>query len=287
MTQIGFLTACHNRKSQTVASIIAAMNAVQTAGMNACFYLYDDGSSDGTAQAVNELGYDIHVVEGSGNDFWAKGMATAESEALRPDAHFCPDFLIWLNDDVILTRNSVEIAIAELKKNPGAIIVGAMQDPTSGKTTYSAFRRSGIHPLRFEILVPSEVFQLADSFNGNFVVVPTDIARRLGGIDGEFAHALADIDYGLRARAAGIPVLLAPGHLGSCARNPERVPLARKDEWEHFLGKKGGGHFESNVRFMKRHGNITWPLFLGGSYVLWWVRALRNSLTKIGARGGR
>ncbi len=46
--------------------------------------------------------------------------------------------------------------------------------------------------------------------NGNFTLIPALVAGQLGNLDNAFRHQLGDFDYGLRATAAGIPVMLWP-----------------------------------------------------------------------------
>ena len=52
-----------------------------------------------------------------------------------------------------------------------------------------------------------------DAMNGNLVLVPRPTAERMGGIDGKFSHALADIDYATRARRLGHRLCLLPERL--------------------------------------------------------------------------
>ena len=61
-------------------------------------FLVDDGSTDGTREEVGELSGSgsgsgngrIHLIEGDGTLFWAKGMELAWRTALKEEKLHCP-----------------------------------------------------------------------------------------------------------------------------------------------------------------------------------------------------
>lgn len=268
------LVACHNRRELTVRSLCRAQGAATAAGIEISFVVYDDGSTDGTSAAIGQLAVEATVIRGDGSAFWARSMALAETRALGGHGQTSADYLLWLNDDVVLDSDGFKRLIDCIRTNPNSVIVGAVRDPENGETTYSGMRRSGRHPLRFERVEPAAAAQVVETFNGNLVLVPIDSARRLGGIDGGFSHGLADIDYGLRCVRAGIPVILAPGTYGTCPRN---VPPSRKSvlhDWHAFLGPKGGGNLGSLRRILRKSNPTSWPVYVIGTYFLWWTRRM-------------
>ncbi|TFC61641.1 glycosyltransferase family 2 protein [Cryobacterium sp. TMB1-7] len=270
------LMACHNRKPLTVRAIDRAQDAADFAGIQISFTVFDDGSTDGTGAALEAMPQSIQILRGDGSAFWAKSMAAAEAVTLRSSETSTDSFLLWLNDDVELDRDALLLLTDAIARNPGAVIVGAMRDPRSGDVTYSGLTRSGRHPLKFSAIIPRDACQSADTFNGNLVVVPHETARQIGGIDGEFSHAFADIDYGLRAARLDIPIILAPGTYGACTRNaiPPRGP-ARAD-WATFRGPKGGGNYPSLRRILEKSHKRSWRLVIATTYVLWWARRMQT-----------
>ncbi len=221
---------------------------------------------------------DATVLRGDGNAFWALSMAQAERAVLSNPLVQDSDALLWLNDDVVLDASAVRQISSHRSAHPEAVLVGATRDPESGKLTYSGMKRAGRHPLRFAPLEPGETVLAVDTFNGNIVVVPVSVARRLGGIDGAYSHALADIDFGLRCRQRGIKILLMPGTLGVCARNPD-VPLRPvRAAWQRFTGPKGGGNFGSLTRYLRKAAPHTWYAWTVATYSAWWVRTLGRVL---------
>lgn len=275
------LLACHNRADLTVQSLRGLQSSAQAAGVDVSFTVYDDGSTDGTSELLGRLPVDLTLIRGDGTAFWARSMASAEAYVLSADKSHIFDYVLWLNDDVLLDSDAVERLIKTAADVPDAVVVGAVRDPKSGVVSYSGLRRSGLHPLAFERVQPSKTAQDVETFNGNLVLVPAGVFRNLGGIDGGFTHGLADIDYGLRCGRAGIRVIQAPGTYGTCPRNVSPPSLGILNEWSRFTGPKGGGNAYSLRRILRKRYKFSWFLYIGVTYALWWVRQTRGKALEL------
>jgi GT2 family glycosyltransferase len=273
------IMACHNRKALTLRAIERAQVAADGAVIKIAFTVFDDGSTDGTSEALSAMPHTIRVLHGDGTAYWARSMALAETAALESGGRSPNEFIVWLNDDVILDKTAFLALRQTIDQNPDTVIVGAMRDPSTGALTYSGMRRNGLHPLNFGMILPSKEAQPVETFNGNLVVVPVPVARLLGGIDGYFSHAFADIDYGLRCDRVGISVLLAPGTLGMCRRNPISSRRTAREDWRAFTGRKGGGNFRSLRRILRKSNSRSWLLVVAASYGLWWARRVAPTST--------
>ncbi len=251
-----------------------AFRSAARAGVEASAVLYDDGSTDGTADSVvREFGSRVRVLHGDGSRFWAASMAEAERSALDALGPQSDALLLWLNDDVVLDEDAIERLVEQAADGLPRVIVGAVRDPDSATTTYGGLRRAGAHPLGFSLVEPGAVATPVDAMNGNVVLLRAELARDLGGIDGHFSHALADIDYAARATRRGVPVVLAPGTFGTCPRNPPRFDRTIWQAWRAHIGIKGGAHPESARRILRRLAPYSWGFWWAASYALWWVRA--------------
>ena len=100
--------------------------------------------------------------------------------------------------------------------------MGSTRDPQTGQLTYGGV----VHPhrwrpLRSELVEPGDAPRPCDTMNGQVVLIPRAVVQRIGNIDPAFVQQMGDFDYGLRARAAGCSVWVAPGTVANCAPHPE------------------------------------------------------------------
>ncbi len=258
----------HNRRELTLACLHSYFSQ-EVPGTELRAVVVDDGSSDGTGDAVSTMFPAAEVICASGDLFWARGMATAEMHAVRSD----PDYLLWLNDDVRLYPDALQrlLLTAESQSWRPVLLAGAVRDPATGVTTYGGLRRRDWHPMRYALAAPLDVPITVDAVHGNVVLVPRETYLLARGIDGGFAHAYADMDYSLRLRHAGGENVLIPGHVGTCVRDDRAKvsldpSLPFSVRWRYFHGRKGSP-VGSQVRYLHRHGGPFWPIFLLPPYV--------------------
>jgi GT2 family glycosyltransferase len=199
-------------------------------------------------------------------------MAEAERVALERNAG---GWLLWLNDDVHLDRDAVTRLLTTSASHPRRIVVGSTRDSATGVTTYGGLVPSGRHPLALSLVQPpTDTAREVVTFNGNVVLVPLAVARALGGIDGAFRHAGADIDYGIRASRMSFAAVLAPGTFGTCSRNPEPPAESAWRAWRRFVSVKGGGHPPTAARLLRTAAPHTWLIWWSSTYLMWWLRRL-------------
>ena len=268
MTLIHVVMASHNRCSSTARSVRAILGQ-SSRDLDIEVFVTDDGSTDGTAETLREMGERVHVTSGDGSLFWAAGMALAERRAVRGR----PDFLLWLNDDTVVDDGALAVLLSTSVSFPGAVIVGATRDPVSGEPTYGGrVRLTRWHPQRLAPLPVSDEPQPADTFNGNLVLLPWATRQTVGPIDDRFPHAYADDDYGLRARELGVEIVQAPGTLAVCARGQAPDAAGRGlTRWRSQQTPKGLP-LKAQARFLRRHAGLWWPVLLAGQQVSWVVR---------------
>lgn len=269
------LMSCFNRRDKTLAclaTLAPGRDALAARGVEVQLVLVDDGSTDGTADAVTATYPWVTVVRGPGQLFWCRGMHLAQQHPLARAA----DFQLWLNDDVLLAPDCLERLLdceqALRARGDAGVVVGATQDARTGLTSYGGERQlSRWRRSRFTLLDPTGAPQLCDSMNGNIVLVPREVRERVGDLDPAFEHAMGDTDYALRARALGVGVWLAPGFLGTCSDNPRTgtyhdrsLPWSRR--WQLMRSRKGLP-WRSWLRLMRRHMGLAWPLYFAWPYV--------------------
>ncbi|MGW1882569.1 glycosyltransferase family 2 protein [Streptomyces sp. NPDC001970] len=264
MTRVVVLIASHNR-CETTVRCLRSLIGQGGPEVSVRVVLTDDGCTDGTAHAAREVWPRIHVLQGNGTLFWAKAMALAASAAGDYD------FLLWLNDDVILDPGALSRLLGTYRSLAATaegdrIVVGGLRDPHSGTVTYSGVHRlSRLRPVHFATLAPTDRPVRAETMNGNLVLIPRPVVQRVGQIDPGFSHGLADFDYGLRARRLGCAIWVAAGTLGTCARNSAAgtwtdpaLPFLKR---MHTMCSPKGLPPGSWLRFTRRHAGSMWPVY--------------------------
>lgn len=223
---IAVILTAHNRKEKTLNCIKKIYENKDKGNWSCQVFLTDDGSSDGTSEAIIEKYPDVNIILGDGTLFWNRGMLTAWEKASKIN----PDYYLWLNDDTIIFENTLKKLIdSAITKNNQSIIVGSTKDST-GNLSYGGRKGNRKHSIIYPH--PNKEVE-CDTFNGNIVLVPNHVFNVLGYNDSYFHHSFGDIEYGLRAKRNGIISYIAPGFYGICERN-NPVPLFRRKKYSLF-----------------------------------------------------
>jgi len=239
-TRIAVLLTCFNRQEKTLTCLKSLFQQVIIQNTKVDVFLVDDGSTDNTLQIVINNFPSVKIINGNGNLFWCGGMNLAWNEASK--GHY--DYYLWLNDDVILYSTALKDLLTtafqkNIQEDQIGIIIGSTCDPIGLNVTYGGSNNLGGLPK----IIPSDEIQTCLTFNGNIVLVPNEVFKKIGNLSQEFKHIFGDMDYALRATKQGFKLWIAPGYQGHCAnnsipnwRNP-KIPL--KERWQHLHSPKG------------------------------------------------
>jgi GT2 family glycosyltransferase len=266
---IAVLFTCHNRKDKTLKSLRCLYNLQGIEiDFKIAIFLVDDGSIDGTGDAIKINFPMVNIIQGDGNLYWNRGMFLAWKTAVGT---FDFDYYLWLNDDTYLENDALKILL--LEKFDNAIVCGSTHSPENKKITYGGFRKN---PDR--LLMPNGEFQNCDYFNGNCVLISKKVFEVVGNLDTFFQHALGDFDYGLRAKKKGIALYVAPKFVGVCESHTEEPmwalssvrlinrlkylysPLSGINPFEYFVfDNRHNGLFSAIKHFITIHLRVFFP----------------------------
>ena len=270
---------------------LRALDALQQqslpSGYSLDICIVDDGSTDGTSDAVRSTFPNVTVLNGSGNLYWAGGMRFGWEEFVK---HQDMDYLLVFNDDIKLYSNALETLVLaaevtnELSDAP-YVVTGAFIDPNTKETAYSGVKRSSRwHPLRFKKINPISVIQDCDTLNMNLTLISRKALNHIGFLSKDFIHGGADYDYGLRLREQDGRVILAAGYLGECCLNSIKGTSAEsgisfRERWHRLISIKEQPPRQRALYFM-RHAGWMWPLFWLLPYVRITVTSIFSSSLK-------
>ena len=282
MTSLAVLITCFNRRGKTIACLEGLLSNALPSDLRMMVFLVDDGSTDGTSEAVRSGFPNVQLIQGTGDLYWGGGMRLAFSEAMKGNF----DYYLWLNDDTIIYADTVSRMLGvqnqvERSGENGAIVVGTTCDAANGEPTYGGqIRTDPNRKLKFHLVIPSDTPVPCDTINGNCVLISRAVVAKVGNLDDALVHSMGDIDYGLRAVKAGCKLWVMPGFVGFCSWNTgtdtyndralSLLPRLRK-----MLGPKGLPFTPWRV-LTKLHAGPLWFV-----YWLWpYTRVVIDSLAR-------
>lgn len=224
--KIEVVTPVHNRKELTL-NCLRSLAAADQSGLDLHVIVVDDGSTDGTADALRSEFPEVEIVSGEGNLWYTGGMNAGLAAALKHD----PDYVLAINNDSEFDPSFLQNMIATAEDNArsvvGAVLVN-WDDRTSifqvapkwnvwwggmrhwVKQTTNTLPRG---PWKVELIV------------GNCVLFPAEAIREVGLMDAKHLPQFGDAEYTPRMRKAGWTLLIDPQARVFCKPNdvPERM----------------------------------------------------------------
>lgn len=272
--RVAVLLTVHNRCATTLRCLRSLFRAARPTLAALQAYLVDDGSGDGTADAVKTEFPQVTMLPGDASLYWNGGMRLAFETAMRADH----DHYLWLNDDVVLADGGLELLLETYasvlsKAGSDAVIVGSTCDPVTGDCSYGGWRAApGWIPNERERVEPGTEPRACETMNGNCVLVPRRIAITVGNLDSAFRHNFGDFDYGHRVVLAGFSIWVAPGFIGTCELNRKKAAwhdrsLPGRERWRSLVGVRALPPREWLV-YVRRHRSIAWPIVWVAPYAM-------------------
>lgn len=256
MKKVTVIFTCFNRKEKTTTCIrtLTKLNP----NINFSFIVVDDASTDGTAEAIKDMGLDAKIIIGTGNLFWCGGMRVGIENYLNSNPSD-EDYCLLVNDDVRFYDRSIETMFKRLHDRRDTVIVGATCND-NGEFTYGLKCREKWYKKNItKRIEPSEHEIVGETFNANCVLIRNEILKKVGNIDKVYTHSLGDYDLGFAMTKNGYKLISSSDYIGVCNGNPSMgtwtdTSLSRKErlrkkespkgspakEWWHFLIKNFG-----------------------------------------------
>ncbi|HEX2768114.1 MAG TPA: glycosyltransferase family 2 protein, partial [Geobacteraceae bacterium] len=199
-----------NSKNETLAFLESMANVTYA---NLSITVVDDGSTDGSAQAIAERFPGVKIITGDGNLWWSG----ATNLGVKDAQEHATDFILTINNDDVVDPGFIEPLVETAVKNPRSLVnsiardydersfissfggeiewfVGEIRDRTSRRDTYDP-----------------DCLREGDFLTGNSTLVPAGAYQEIGFYDHvNCPQYIGDAEFSLRARKRGYRLLLEP-----------------------------------------------------------------------------
>src|SRR5258708_10518044 len=101
--RIEILSPVRKRREMTLQSL-RSLERVDYKGLEIHKIIIDDGSTDGTSEAIKEYFPNVEIIYGDGN-LWCSGAANL---GIQRALEYDPDYILLINDDTVFDSNFLQ-----------------------------------------------------------------------------------------------------------------------------------------------------------------------------------
>ncbi|SHF98722.1 Glycosyltransferase, GT2 family [Arenibacter palladensis] len=265
---IAVLLTCHNRVQKTLECLEALFKSRLPQKLELNVFLVDDGSTDGTCNAVTKKFPVVNIIHGTGSLYWNQGMRLAWRTAASTSNY---DFYLWLNDDTILDKNALSELLMTYEEavaidNKAVVVTGACRAIINSTQFSYGGRLNNDEPV-----IPNGKLQECVFINGNAVLVPNIIFKEIGNLSNDYTHGIGDNDYGLQAINRGFSCYTTKAFIATCPPHVGPPGWCNPDNninrrWQIFHSPLGLNIKEYKL-FRKKFWGKKWIMFVAKAYV--------------------
>lgn len=272
---------CHNDYFHTRLSLSSLLKSDYT---NFTIIVVDDGSTDETFSQIKENYPVVKVLKGDGNLWWSGSMNLGIKEALK---NYC-DYVMVLNNDVLIEPSTISALVDCAKQNPNAIIGSLIYEINKPNIIWNA---GGYlkWPSLGEVTIGSGEIDMGqyDGLRrvawapGMGTLVCKNVLRELVGYDQHYMpQYIADVDFCLRAKNAGYPTLVtSTSKIYNHVDNTGGITKDGKITWQQFksifTSLRSSDYLKARLMFIFRHCPWYWQI---PAYIIRYTRLIVFSL---------
>lgn len=224
--RVEIVAPVHNRKALTLLCL-QSLSRINSDGLDVGIVIVDDGSTDGTSEAIREQFPGVEIVSGDGELWFTEGTNVGIRRALDRD----PKYILLMNDDQVFDANFLVTLVETAERNP-ASVVGSLL--LLWDTPHKVFQiapvwstwHGGWRHWQSQTVwsVPEKPWRV-DLIVGNCLLIPTEAIRECGLMNPKRYPNFGDAEYTPRLRKAGWNLIIDPRSRVFCQPNtpPGRI----------------------------------------------------------------
>ncbi len=225
--KVEIVSAVHNRREITL-QCLRSIRRLNSESLNIHTVVVDDGSTDGTFEAITENFPEVQVVKGDGNLWYTEGINVGIRAALKHN----PDYVLMINDDQIFDSPAVEYLVETAEKYPRSVVGSLLllwdtpHKLFQVAPRWETFSGGWRHWYQQTIwTLPQKPWQV-ELIVGNCLLVPVQAFAEEGLMDSKRYPNFGDAEYTPRLRKKGWKLLIEPRARVFC--QPNNIPAKVK-----------------------------------------------------------
>jgi len=217
----------HNRRDITLLCL-RSLKRADKKHLDVKIIVVDDGSTDGTSEAIRSEFPEVEIVEGDGNLWYTEGTNVGVRKALD----YNPDYVLMCNNDQIFEEKSLQYLVETAERNERSVVGGLLllwDQPHKVFQTSPVWSTllGGWRHWKYQTIwtVPSSPWEV-ELIVGNCVLVPAKAIKEAGLMDSQHFPNFGDAEYTPRLRKLGWRLLIDPRARIFC--QPNTIPTKVK-----------------------------------------------------------
>lgn len=239
----------HNRKEIT----LKCLDTLKQNGDLDKYYVIviDDGSTDGTSEAIQSLYPDVIILTGDGNLWWTGAIKKGMEYAYEKGA----EYLIWLNDDCYPQKETILKLINTCKSNKNIIVGAQSLDPDTLQPTYGGIISKGdkiieVHALQNNLLE-------CDGLSGNLVCMHNILIKDIGyPVFKKYPQYYGDVTYTKYAKKKGYKLLIQGDAIAFCQNDHPKISWLNPEKpflsyWQDYFKIGSPSYWKSDLNYYR------------------------------------
>lgn len=256
MKKVEIVTPVHNRREITL-QCLRSLSRIERKNLDVHIIVVDDGSTDGTSEAIEANFPDVQIIKGDGSLWFTEGTNVGVRAALE----YNPDYVLMINDDEVFDSRFLEVMVETAELNPRSVIGSLLllwdaphkifQVAPRWETLSGGWR----HWQRQTVWTVPDKPWSAEIIVGNCLLVPVEAIREGGLMNSKRYPNFGDAEYTPRLRKMGWKLLIEPRARVFCQPNnlPSKIKkMSLREKYEALVLNLGHIHnlrrrFYSNI----------------------------------------
>ncbi len=244
--RVEIVAPVHNRKAITLLCL-RSLSRINSEGIDVHIVIVDDGSTDGTGEAIRREFPEVEIVDGNGELWFTEGTNRGVLTALKHD----PQFILTINDDAVFDSEFLQYMVATAQKYTRSIVGSLL---LLWDTPHKLFQTSPVWDTwgggwrhwssQTVWTVPAKPWEVG-IIVGNCVLIPAAAFRECGLMDSKRYPNFGDAEHTPRLKRLGWQLVIDPRARVFCQPNtpPTRLrSMGIKKMISALVVDMGNGH---------------------------------------------